>query len=38
LSLDELDRLLDQADGGIGLLVDLIGRHGLRPAEARAMT
>jgi integrase len=38
LSLGELGRLLDQADGAIGVLVDLIGRHGLRPAEARAMT
>ena len=38
LSLDELGRLLDEADGAIGVLVDLIGRHGLRPAEARAMT
>lgn len=38
LTKEELARLLDSADGSSALLIDLIGRHGLRPAEARALT
>lgn len=37
LTIDELRRLLDVADGAIGVLIDLCGRNGLRPAEARAL-
>lgn len=37
LTIEELRRLLDVADGAIGILVDLCGRNGLRPAEARAL-
>ena len=37
LTIEELRRLLDVADGAIGVLVDLCGRNGLRPAEARAL-
>ena len=37
LTIEELRRLLDVADGAIGVLIDLCGRNGLRPAEARAL-
>jgi len=37
LSLDELGRLTDGASGAVGVLIDLIGWNGLRPAEARAV-
>lgn len=37
LTIDELGRLIDLATGAIGVLVDLCGRNGLRPAEARAL-
>lgn len=37
LTLEELHRLLEVSDGAIGVLVDLCGRNGLRPAEARAL-
>ena len=37
LSIDELHRLLAVAEGAIGVLIDLCGRNGLRPAEARAL-
>ena len=37
LTIDELHRLLAVADGAIGVLIDLCGRNGLRPAEARAL-
>lgn len=37
LPLDELRRALDHADGVIELLIDLSGRNGLRPAEARGL-
>ncbi|MEM7026410.1 MAG: tyrosine-type recombinase/integrase [Pseudomonadota bacterium] len=37
LTVEELRRLLDITDGAIGVLVDLCGRNGLRPAEARAL-
>lgn len=38
LSLNELSALLEAADGASQIAIDFIGRHGLRPAEARAMT
>ena len=38
LSLAELSDLLDSATGATKIAIDFIGRHGLRPAEARAMT
>ena len=37
LSHDELNRLCSAADGQTGILIDFIGRNGLRPSEARAM-
>ncbi len=37
LSIDELNRLCEAATGTMAILVDLIGRNGLRPSEARAM-
>ena len=37
LTIEELSHLLDVADGAIGVLIDLCGRNGLRPAEARAL-
>ena len=37
LSIDELNRLCESATGTTAILVDLIGRNGLRPSEARAM-
>ena len=37
LTIDELNRLCEAATGTTALLVDFIGRNGLRPAEARAM-
>ncbi len=33
----ELHRLLSAADGALGVLLDLSGRNGMRPAEARAL-
>lgn len=38
LSLSELSALLGAAEGATKIAIDFIGRHGLRPAEARAMT
>ena len=38
LSLEELSDILAVADRPTTILIDLIGRHGLRPAEARAVT
>lgn len=38
LTVSELSDLLDAAEGTVAVLIDLIGRHGLRPAEARALT
>jgi integrase len=37
LTINELHSLLKVSDGAIGVLVDLCGRNGLRPAEARAL-
>lgn len=37
LSTSELRTVLDRADGVTAVLVDLCGRNGLRPAEARAL-
>ncbi|MEZ5409129.1 MAG: site-specific integrase [Acidimicrobiales bacterium] len=37
LTLDELGRLLSVAHGAIRVLIDLSGRNGLRPAEARGL-
>ncbi len=37
LSTDELRRLIGAASGAVLVLVDLSARHGLRPAEARAL-
>ncbi len=37
LSIDELNRLCQAATGATAILVDLTGRNGLRPSEARAM-
>ncbi len=37
LTHEELDRLCSAAHGPTGILIDLIGRNGLRPSEARAM-
>ncbi len=37
LSKDELDRLLDAAQGSRLIIIDLCARNGLRPAEARAV-
>ena len=37
LDLDELRRLLDAAQGSRLIVVDLCGRNGLRPAEARGL-
>jgi integrase len=36
LTHEELSRLLDAAEGPLAILIDLCGRNGLRPAEARA--
>lgn len=36
-TVEELRRLLALADGAVGVLIDLCGRNGLRPAEARAL-
>ena len=33
-----LQQVLEHSSGAVGVVVDLVGRHGLRPAEARAMT
>lgn len=37
LTIDELDALLDASTGIVRTLVELSGRNGLRPAEARAL-
>lgn len=37
LTIDELNRICEAATGTTAILVDLIGRNGLRPSEARAM-
>ena len=37
LSMAELRELLEAADGALQVLIDLCGRNGLRPAEARAL-
>ena len=37
LTVGELHQLLDVADGWLLVLIDLCGRNGLRPAEARAL-
>ena len=37
LTLDELNQMCEAATGTTAILVDLIGRNGLRPSEARAM-
>jgi integrase len=37
LTVEELHRLLDAATGSRLILIDLCGRNGLRPAEARAV-
>ena len=37
LTHEELDRLCAAASGPTGILIDFIGRNGLRPSEARAM-
>jgi integrase len=37
LTIDELHRLCAAARGATSILVDLVGRNGLRPAEARAV-
>lgn len=37
ITIEELHRLCEVATGSTGILVDLIGRNGLRPAEARAV-
>ena len=37
LTHEELDRLCRAASGPTGILIDFIGRNGLRPSEARAM-
>lgn len=36
LSRDELRLLLTKSSGAVGVFIDLSGRNGLRPAEARA--
>lgn len=38
LTREELRRLLDASSGAVEVFVDLTGRNGLRPAEARALT
>ncbi|MCP4967293.1 MAG: tyrosine-type recombinase/integrase [bacterium] len=38
LTGDELERLRSGAAGFVAVLVELLGRYGLRPAEARALT
>lgn len=38
ITVDELGRLRSGASGFVAVLVELLGRYGLRPAEARAMT
>lgn len=37
IAVPELRSLLEEAAGAIGVLIDLSGRHGLRPAEARGL-
>lgn len=37
LSVEDLGSLLTSTDGAVGVLIDLSGRHGLRPAEARGL-
>ncbi len=37
LTVEELHQLLEAADGWLLILLDLCGRNGLRPAEARAL-
>ncbi len=37
LTADRLASLCSAADGAVGVLIDLVGRNGLRPAEARAV-
>lgn len=37
LTVDELERLRSGATGLVAVLVELLGRYGLRPAEARAL-
>jgi integrase len=37
LSVDELERLRSGATGLVAVVVELLGRYGLRPAEARAL-
>jgi len=37
LTIEELHRLIDAATGSRLILIDLCGRNGLRPAEARAL-
>ncbi len=38
LTREELRQLVDASSGAVGVFVDLTGRNGLRPAEARGLT
>ena len=38
LTVEELERLRTEATGLVAVLVEMMGRYGLRPAEARALT
>ncbi len=38
LTREELLRLIDTSSGAVGVFIDLTGRNGLRPAEARGLT
>ena len=37
IPLAEIDRLISVSDGAIAVFIDLVGRNGLRPAEARGL-